>query len=48
MNKLLDVSGLQTCFRTEDKLITIVDGVSLELRRGEIIGQVGNPGSGSL
>ena len=26
MNKLLDVSGLHTCFRSEDELITIVDG----------------------
>jgi peptide/nickel transport system ATP-binding protein len=30
----------------EDELITILDGVSLNLRRGEIIGLVGESGSG--
>ena len=46
MSNLLEVSGLHTCFRTEDELITIVDGVSLNIRRGEIIGLVGESGSG--
>ncbi len=46
MSNLLNISGLKTGFRTENQLITIVDNVSLHLKRGEIIGLVGESGSG--
>lgn len=43
---LLDVQGLCTWFHTRDGIIKAVDGVSLQLRRGEILGLVGESGSG--
>src|SRR5690606_39141627 len=43
---LLDVQDLKTWFYTRDGVIKAVDGVSLQLRRGEILGVVGESGSG--
>ena len=43
---LLDVQDLKTWFYTRDGVIKAVDGVSLQLRRGEILGLVGESGSG--
>ena len=43
---LLNIDNIRTCFTAGKKITTILDGVSLELRRGEIIGLVGESGSG--
>lgn len=41
MKHLLEVKNLVTCFHTEDGVVTAVDGVSLHINRGEIVGLVG-------
>src|SRR5690606_16817824 len=43
---LLDIQDLKTWFYTRDGVVKAVDGVSLQLRRGEILGLVGESGSG--
>ncbi len=43
---ILEISDLKTCFRTRDGLVSAVDGVSLEVARGECLGVVGESGSG--
>jgi ABC-type dipeptide/oligopeptide/nickel transport system ATPase component len=46
MNPLLRVDDLAVEFPTEDGVVRAVDGVSLEVRPGEILGVVGESGSG--
>ncbi|MGH7366227.1 MAG: ABC transporter ATP-binding protein [Candidatus Rokuibacteriota bacterium] len=43
---VLDVRGLTVEFSSEDGLLRAVDGVSLRIRRGEIVGLVGESGAG--
>lgn len=46
MNHLLEVSGLETCFKNEGKEFPAIENVSFYLDPGEIIGIVGESGSG--
>jgi peptide/nickel transport system ATP-binding protein/oligopeptide transport system ATP-binding protein len=43
---LLDVNDLEVSFRTEDGIVRAVDGVSFNLRAGEVLAVVGESGSG--
>jgi peptide/nickel transport system ATP-binding protein/oligopeptide transport system ATP-binding protein len=43
---LLEVSGLEVSFATEDGVVKAVDGVSLELAKGEVLAVVGESGCG--
>ena len=46
MAPLLEVKNLRTSFRTEDGLVTAVNGLSFSLGAGETLGIVGESGSG--
>jgi peptide/nickel transport system ATP-binding protein len=46
MTVLLNVEKLRTQFRTERGLVKAVDGVSYDIREGEIVGLVGESGCG--
>jgi oligopeptide/dipeptide ABC transporter ATP-binding protein len=43
---ILEVAGLKTYFFTEDGVVKAVDGVDFEVKRGEIMGLVGESGCG--
>ncbi len=43
---LLEVNELKTCFDTEDGVVNAVDGVDFYLKRGEVLGLVGESGCG--
>lgn len=43
---ILEVLGLKTYFYTEDGVVKAVDGVDLAVRRGEVLGLVGESGCG--
>jgi len=44
--RLLDIRGLKTHFRTEDGMVRAVDGVDVTIDRGETVGIVGESGCG--
>jgi len=46
IDKILDVRDLKTYFYTEDGVVKAVDGVDLHVRRGEVLGLVGESGCG--
>ncbi|MDW7650194.1 MAG: ABC transporter ATP-binding protein [Bacillota bacterium] len=46
MEYLLQVKGLRTSFYTEDDVVKAVDGVSFNVKPGEIVGVVGESGCG--
>lgn len=43
---ILNVQNLHIQFQTDDQVLTAVDGISFEVRRGETLGIVGESGSG--
>jgi peptide/nickel transport system ATP-binding protein len=43
---LLEVKDLRTSFRTDDGVVTAVDGVSFSIEKGQTLGIVGESGSG--
>jgi peptide/nickel transport system ATP-binding protein len=43
---LLEISGLKTHFKTDDGMVRAVDGVDLQIGRGETVGVVGESGCG--
>jgi len=45
-DSVLDVAGLSIAYPTQDGLRTVVDDVSLHVRKGEVLGLVGESGSG--
>ena len=46
MSALLKVEDLEVAFATEDGVVQAVDGVSFELKAGEVLAIVGESGSG--
>ncbi|HEX9115604.1 MAG TPA: ABC transporter ATP-binding protein, partial [Anaerolineae bacterium] len=45
-DRLLDVRGLKTYFYTEDGVVKAVDGVDIHVKRGGVLGLVGESGCG--
>jgi oligopeptide/dipeptide ABC transporter ATP-binding protein len=45
-DRILDIRDLRTYFYTEDGVVKAVDGVDLHVRRGEVLGLVGESGCG--
>lgn len=46
MDNILQIKGLKTHFFTEDGIVRAVDGVDLAVKRGEVLGLVGESGCG--
>ena len=45
-DSLLQVEGLRAGFETAGGFVRAVDGISFEIRRGEVLGLVGESGCG--
>lgn len=45
-NNILEIKGLKTQFFTESGIVRAVDGVDFSVRRGEVLGLVGESGCG--
>ena len=45
---ILKVSGLKTYFFTSEGVIKAVDGVDFEVKKGEVLGLVGEPAAEKL
>jgi len=45
-NKLLSINNLKTYFFTEKGVIPAVDGVDISIKRGKVLGLVGESGCG--
>ena len=45
-DRILDVRDLKSYFYTEDGVVKAVDGVDLHVKRGEVLGLVGESGCG--
>jgi len=46
VNNILEIKGLKTHFFTESGIVRAVDGVDLHVKRGEVLGLVGESGCG--
>jgi len=46
VNNILEIKGLKTQFFTESGIVRAVDGVDLHVKRGEVLGLVGESGCG--
>ena len=46
MDHLLEIEGLKTHFRSEERWIPAVDGVDITMKKGETLGIVGESGCG--
>ncbi|MGW8318920.1 MAG: ABC transporter ATP-binding protein [Candidatus Promineifilaceae bacterium] len=46
MENILEINGLKTQFFTEDGIVRAVDGIDLVVKRGEVLGLVGESGCG--
>lgn len=46
MDALLKIKNLQTRFHTEDGIVKAVNGISYEMKKGEVLGVVGESGCG--
>jgi oligopeptide/dipeptide ABC transporter ATP-binding protein len=46
MTDLLEVKDLSTCFKLNEGIVPVVDGVSFTVKKGEVVGIVGESGCG--
>jgi peptide/nickel transport system ATP-binding protein len=46
MTDLLEVKDLSTCFKLNEEIVPVVDGVSFTVKKGEVVGLVGESGCG--